>query len=131
MKQTIRLNESELHRIIKESVNMLLNEIGQHSMVSIPDDNRANDAFQAVIGNKQHVNNMVQNYINEPEMWDDPDLSNDYQFAEELSQEYELSEDEAIEIVTKVKDYVKNLGQKQMSDRVNESITRAIRKYLH
>ena len=57
-KKTIRLNESDLHRIIKESVNKVLKEsLDSHMMID--DKNRVFDAFQKLIHTMIWENNNI------------------------------------------------------------------------
>lgn len=48
MKQKIRLTESDLHRVIKDSVNKVLKESSDNSML-IDDKNRVFDAYKKLV----------------------------------------------------------------------------------
>ena len=59
MKKTIRLTESDLHRVIKESVKRVLNE-GEYDSIGVPTPHPSGDTFRKAHNLLYPYNDLIQ-----------------------------------------------------------------------
>lgn len=110
MRKRVKLTESQLNRVIRESVNQIL----------VHGEDKVKDVFNAFISDKKYVQDLINQYIQDPEIFDDPDLSDFYAFAEEIAEEHDMTEDEAVKVVNMLEDYIKHRAQDILDKRRNE-----------